>query len=491
MTPNHPSSLVLGSVDRSPKPPDSISHVTSNAYRHCTFWCNVSLTTCLPRRFSSSCLGESSLPSLQDIHTDRSTAFRLLKTSAGSLKEKVLLESLQGSPKPKVPVWTESDTPQSQMCRIEQFDVVYPDRTRERREQIVPCRLGTRSQPCRYTELVSLEDRPASDLRPRIQPHIVPLEPQGIGSSQLRPSERMRPRDPMEGLALHIKFWNPFCPKTKEKKEKPKYYFVRKTRKPEPHPFLMQHQQPIPPPHEMDITTPVRGEPPVVIPIQPPENHASHHLPEREPRRRRRRPNPIVIHYPSEEDENESSSPPQANREHRRRVRSLSPISRYEAEKAIRERELRERELRERELRERELRERELREREHRERIQREARRARARAERIANQERLGRQREREEQERIRQERRESWQRRQQEERDREDRLRDEQARWRYVEQQRLARARQANLPRPPRHPVFVHEYEDRGERFIQDAIRAENLRLFERTARWSRGGYE
>lgn len=73
-------------------------------------------------------------------------------------------------------------------------------------------------------------------------------------------------------------------------------------------------------------------------------------------------------------------------------------------------------------------------------------------------------------------------------------RLRGEQDRWQYAEQERYARARQANIPRRPRHAVFVHQDEDRsdrGERFIQDAIRAENLRQFERRVRWPRGGYD
>lgn len=441
------------------------------------------------------------------------------------------------------------------MCRIEQFDVVYPSRARERREQVVPCRRGTRSQPCRHAEVVNLEDRfaSASDLRPRMQPHIIPIEPSGLESSRPRSSGREKPRGPIEGLALNFSFWNPFSSKRKEKKEKPKYYFVRRTKKPQPRPTVIQYQPPIPPPHETHFATPLRGEPPIIIPIQPPSHHATHRRPEREPRGRRR-PNPVVIHHPSEEDEDESPSPPEASREHRRRTRSLSPISRYEAEKeVIRLREFRERE-RLRELRETELRERELRDRERRERTQREEREARERAKGLAIHERLERQREREEQlerqQRSRQEHREFRQReriaierevrRQQEERDREDarilqeredhdrlqaadrarqreerarrhqeedyehhraaelnrlrRLRDEQARRQYAEQQRLARALQANIPRPPHHPVFVHQNEghlDRGDRFIQDAITAENLRLFERRARWSRGGYD
>ncbi|CAF9924586.1 MAG: hypothetical protein ALECFALPRED_002792 [Alectoria fallacina] len=422
------------------------------------------------------------------------------------------------------------------MCRIERFDVVYPNGTREKREQWNHCRRGTRSQPCRYVQVSNLEDRlaSASDLRHEIQPHIIPIEPRDSESSRLRPSSRETPRAPIQGLALNLKFWNPFSSKTKEKNEKTKYFFVRRTREPEPRPTVIKHQSPIPPPPEPYFSTSVRGESPVVTPIQHPDYQTTRDLPEREPRRRRRRrrPTPVVIHQMSEEDRDESPSPPEANREHHRRTRSLSPLSRYEFEKEV-------------------IRLRELRQREHRERITREEREARERAERVALLERRERQREREEQSEW-QERRESRERqrlaaerearRQQEERDREEarrlqeqedlerlraadrarqlreerarrqqeeedserrraayrdrlrRLRDEQTRRRYAEEQRNARARQANIPRPPRHHVFVHQNEghlDRGERFIQDAIRVENLRQFERRAGWPGRGYD
>ncbi|KAL9137163.1 MAG: hypothetical protein Q9175_001620 [Cornicularia normoerica] len=367
-----------------------------------------------------------------------------------------------------------------------------------------------------------------------MQPRVVPIEPRGFESLRRRPSSKDNPRGPIEGLALKIKFWNPFSSKMKEKTEKKQYYFVRRMKRSEPRPAFNQHQPPIPPPPAPQFVPSVRGGSPVVIPIQP--SHSPHHLPEREPRRRTR-PTPVVIPQSSEEDEDSSSSPPEANREHVRRTRSLSPISRYLVEKET--------------IRLRELRQRELRERERRQRIGREEREARERAERVAIDERLERQREREERserrEQNRQERRDLQQRlrlaterearrqqqleeqarllqeqedrerrraanragqlreaqarrRQEEEdierrraadRDRLRRLRDEQARRQYAEQQRYARARQANIPRRPRHPVFVHHYEDRGERFIQDAIMEENLRQFERRARRPRGGYD
>ena len=401
------------------------------------------------------------------------------------------------------------------MCRIEQFGLIYPDGTREGREQVVPCHWGTRSQPCRHSKVVRLGDRlvSASDLRPPMQPHIVPIEPQDSERSRHRPSSREKTRGPIEGITLNIKLWNPFSSKKKEKKkEKTRYYVARRTKKQEPRPPVIQYQPPVPPPPGTHFVPPVQGEPPVIIPIQPPNDYTTHHPPQREPRRR----TVTVVHQSSEE----SASPPEASREHGRRTRSLSPISRYHVEKE---------------------RQRELEQRLRRERIEREEREARERAETLAILERQRvREEQRQRQEENRQERREARQRqrlaaereaRRQEEKDRvhaaivqeqEDRARlraadharqrrEERAR-RYQEEafrraadrdrlqrlrdeeRRYARARQANIPRHPRHPVFVHQDEDhldRGERFIQEAIRAENQREFERRARRPRGGYD
>lgn len=418
------------------------------------------------------------------------------------------------------------------MCRIEQFDVVYPNGIRERREQLNHCRLGTRSQPCRHAQVLILGDRlaAASDLRPALQPRVVPIEPRRSESSRLRPSNINKLRGPIEGMTLNIKFWNPFSSKSKEKKEKTQYYSIRRTKKPEPRPAVIHHQPPISPSPKTHFVPSVRGESPVVIPFQPPD-------PVRKPRRSR--PTPVVLHQSSED---ESPSPPEVNREHSRRTRSLSPISRYHVKKEI-------------------IRERELRQRERQEEIRREEREARERAERIATSERQQREREEqsERQERLRQEHLETGRRqrlaverearRQEEERERKEalirqeretrhrrqveervrilqeqedlerlraadrrrqfreeqarrhreeederrraadrdrvrRTRDEQARRQFAEHERLARARHANIPRRPHHPVFVHQnggHIDRGERVIRNAIREENLRQFER----------
>ena len=396
------------------------------------------------------------------------------------------------------------------MCRKELFDVVYPNGCREQGEQLVPCHRMTRGQPCRVAEVVRLRDRLGlASEQPPIQPHIVSIDPRGLRNSRRHSSSRERRRDPITGVTLNFKFWNPFSSKKKEREKG--FYVVRKRMGRQPHPTVIHNPPPIPPP------------PPVVPPCPP-------------------RPPPVVQIQPSsEEDEDESSSPPEANRRHRRRTRSLSSIRRYEAEKErIKQRELRERERRERNRRE----EREARDRaahlererardEERERVAHERReRQRERAERRERQREIDEQREREERRqaqqrerlaaeqeairqreaRIQQERedRERWRaarraqqlrediarrRREEEEFARwraADRAAEERARYRYAEQRRRDRARQANIPLYPRHPAFVyHDDLDRGDRVIRDDIEAENLRRFDRRAERLRGGYD
>ena len=419
------------------------------------------------------------------------------------------------------------------MCRIEQFDVVYPNGDRDPREQLVPCHRGTRSQPCRGAQLFRIRDRFASDSeRPPTPPRIIPIEPRHLGNSRRPSSSRERKRDPITGVTLNFKFWNPFSSKKKEK-ENVQYYVVRGKERPRPHPPVMQPYPPIPPPPPEPFVPPVNPEPPIVVPIQP-------------PRGRRRRQAPIIIQHSSEEDEDESSSPPEAIRQHERRTRSLSSIRRYEAEKErIRQREFRERERREiirreereardraallerlerqrtrddeerervasierRERRERE--ERRERQRERNERREREERQQDRLRERLAAEQEAIRQRgidrerariqqEREDHEHRRaarraQQRREDIARRLWEQEDFErERAAEERARYRYEEQRRRERAWEANIPLHPRHPVFVHHNDsDRGDRVIRDDIRAENLRQFERRAERLRGRYD
>ena len=385
------------------------------------------------------------------------------------------------------------------MCMIEVYDVVYPDGTREPRERLVNCPRGTPNQPCRHTERrYTFEEHPAV-AENRRAPDI--REDTGARYHVITPPESERPRSRREGRAKPKGFLATLFSAFKggssnPARTRPKKVFVRNRRKlplPDDRPATIHYppRAPTPPqyypPHMAEpATMPNPTIPPRIIPIEPRQEHRHRerdhrsHEEDREPRQQRRGVKPVKLHYTDDQDD--SSSPPKASRRHQRKSRSLSPISRYEAEKrAVRERERRQ----------------------HEERIAREEREARERAIRLERYERRERERaaaqrhlEFEERRRIESAER-ARQRRQQEDRDRERarvqaRTRQEQedieriraanarARLREEEEERRARFRRANVPLRPRHEPAVRygeSMEDRGERFIRESIERERRR--------------
>lgn len=388
------------------------------------------------------------------------------------------------------------------MCTIERYNVVYPDGTRQTRERVRNCPRGTPTRPCSTAEIVPVFEDQYPTVRhqdPALRSEYHPTTPQGSDGSRSRPSTREKPKSVFDELALTFKFFNPFSSKH-SKKSKKKLYLIRKTKKPESEvPAIIHHypRAPTPPPSRM---MPRSEESPVIVPIEPRRGrpHSSHGP---QPRHIRERPQrAIVVEESSSEDD--TPSPPVPARDHERKSRSISPRSRHEAEKRL---------MKEKEKRH------------YAERVAKEEEQARKRAIRIAELERLEKEKaireriEYKEKKRLesadrarrRQEREDSQraqaQRRQELEdlealnaaerlsrrqREQERRQREEHERQRQEEEDRLARARRANIPRRPRHPPTVHQpsgsnggMEDRGERFIREAIRQENLRQFETEA--------
>jgi len=382
----------------------------------------------------------------------------------------------------------------------------------------VNCPRGTPSRPCSNIEVRPLFDdhlATASDMNPGNRQSYHAGTPGGTEGSRSRLSNMNKPNSVFDGLAISFKFWNPFKSK-KARKSKPKTYLVRaraRSRGDRPAIIHPLPRAPTPPP-----MVPRRGRSPVVVPISPhPERRLHSPLPRPRPRSRCRsrerkaRPKKrkdhaaVVVHQSSSREEGKTPSPPLAAREHQRRSRSLSPRSKHEAEKRL----LRDRERRlyaervaqqQQEAQRKAARlaefERLERERKRQERIEYEE------MKRIESVERTRRRHQQEEFERAQARRRQELEdiarlnaadraQRRQEELDR--CRREEHERHRLEEEERLRRARRANIPRQPRHqPAVYYEREsmvDRGERFIREAIRQENLRQFERRAR-PRGTY-
>lgn len=396
---------------------------------------------------------------------------------------------------------------QSQMCTIERYEVVYPDGRRIPRERLVNCPRGTPARPCSNVEVRQLfEDHfpTASDMDPGSHAG----DPAPARDSRPRLRSGNRSSGVFDDLAISFKFWNPFKLK-KPRRSRSRTYLVReRARPPQNQPAIIQEIPRAPTPPPPPPTMPVRGRSPVIVPISP---HRGNHSPlvytqrrhrsrsgEREPKTKKKKKHPaVMIHQSSSSEEDKTPSPPLATRDHQRKSRSISPKSKYEIEKrAIRERERRL----------------------YAERVAKEEQEAQRRAARVAEFERLEKDRKAQEaiefEQRKRIETVERARRRQQQEaveraearrcQEMEDiarldaadrarrrqqeldrRRREEHERHRLEEEERLRRARRANIPREPRHqPTVQHErqsMEDRGEQFIREAIRQENLRQFER----------
>ena len=328
------------------------------------------------------------------------------------------------------------------------------------------CHYGIPDHPCANVEVVPVFQDPTVAAGQNVR------TPRGSGSRN-KPSL-------LDELSSIFKALKPF----RSKKGKNEIYLIRKKpRKPVESPAAVHHipRAPTPPPPNM----PRRCRSPIIVPIAPQRRHRSPsprvhwHVPRE---RRRQDQRPVVTHQSSSgssstsSSEEETPSPPIAARTHKRRSGSLSPRSKHEAEEKI---------LGERERRIYAG-------------VAKEEERARKRAERVAEFERLERKRalqerigyeekskiESTERARIQAQRRqqqedlaacEAQQRR--EERDRRRRQRD-----RWEEEDRLGRARRAHIPRQPRHQPELHYggMYDIGARFIQEAIRRENLRRCE-----------
>jgi len=363
------------------------------------------------------------------------------------------------------------------MCVIERFNIIHPNGFREPKTFLNYCRHGTPVNPCSHAVEEVTEDRflplPEAPFAP--EPLFREVEP--------RRKESRKPRKFKDGLKLVFDFHIPFTSRRtneKEKTKRPQSALIRRRRSTE-HQGFPQPVYPQPPTWLSPPFRPLRGEPGVMqVPLQPP--------PEMEPYRtrprtqtlrpRQRHPLNVEVH---QQISSSSPSPETPVREHvRQNRRTETQLREYENLKRL---------IREREKRE------------HAERAAREADNAKVRAEiaaelvrreaaegrlRIRHQER--RRIESAERTRRRQEQ-EDWEREQARLRqDQEDQERLQAAailegrRRAREENERLQRLRRLNIPRDPRHPNTVNQrphvtFEERGDRVINDAIRAANRR--------------
>ena len=378
------------------------------------------------------------------------------------------------------------------MCRIEDYDVVYPDGFIDRKRRVVPCKRGTRSSPCQNLEYDndSYEERPATEeeIRATMEPSYHVIAPRPESSSRSEPtSEGSKPKGMLKKLFGF--------------KDKPKYVLVRKR----------AGEYRLTNPRSQTRTSGHESSPPK----EPLKKQRSNKFSKSatNPQNPRRRPHEVEVHNPSKEKGQSSSSP---KSESKPRQRPLSPIRDPEPNRA---------QLRDEERRRQRVKQ------EHKDKAAKEQEEAQARAEKLHEEEEEDQRQQKlawargegkrrrngrpasyhaipdveltDEQLRAQQrqyerdsERLQAFDRfvaQQQEEEDRRTRqeTEDRHARRRVDDQERLAwrrqedgnrrrRQREAGVPRSPRHSSIIHDsrnsdpedFDQRGSDFIESAIR-------------------
>ncbi|KAL9101037.1 MAG: hypothetical protein Q9163_003652, partial [Psora crenata] len=223
------------------------------------------------------------------------------------------------------------------MCKVEIYNLLFPDGHSERREQVVnTCPRGTPSVPCHRRDYVYLQrDRLATphDIDEHARPNITVIEPARPQGYQ--PKKRQRPKGVWDGLSIEFTMWNPFSskPKAKAKPKRSRKQTEGQLAFVEPIPRAPSPPLPPPPPPPRYVP---RDEPIIIesAPRRERRRPAENEEKSSQRRRWRRRPPPqVVLHHSnhsSDEEEEETPSPSESTRMHvrPRGARSLSPMRR-------------------------------------------------------------------------------------------------------------------------------------------------------------------
>ena len=371
------------------------------------------------------------------------------------------------------------------MCILERNFIIYPDGYREPHERLLHCPLGTPNSPCNRTEVVDLphdEYALLPEAPPAPQPRYQVGEPRAPRRQPQIETVRYRKKVP-DGLKVVWDFHIPFTSCSKKPRPKQRELIVVKkvpNHRPSRSPPII-HQPPPPPMAPLPAPVPPPPPPPPHGPIHGPpwiEERVPRTVEPRELAEERERRG-IVERIAMEERVKRVRAEQDAENLRRQRDHERKRKSDLKRDKRHLEEEVRERAAsveRER-LRSAHVRARA----QSRERVIRRVAEDRGRANAEA-------------QERVRH-RAEALRRLEEVE----ERRRAEEvaaaaaaARLRDEERDRLARLRVQRIPRRPRHQPIVHHYEpgsfeDRGDRFIYDAIIEREMREAEANRGWFR----
>ena len=191
------------------------------------------------------------------------------------------------------------------MCRIERYNLIFPDGHSEVREQLLnTCPRGTPSSPCHHREYVQVfRDRFATreendEYLRRTAPLIEPTR----GPTLREVQKSKKPKSVLQGLGIGFKMWHPFSSEKKEKERQKKYIIKERSRR---SPNQITVVEPMPRAPSPPLAWTPRPQEPFYMTAEPRRERGrptNRHWQEQEPkeirpkRKSARKTHPIIIH---------------------------------------------------------------------------------------------------------------------------------------------------------------------------------------------------
>ena len=204
------------------------------------------------------------------------------------------------------------------MCRIERYNLIFPDGHSEVREQLLnTCPRGTPSSPCHHREYVQVfRDRFATreendEYLRRTAPLIEPTR----GPSLREVQKSKKPKSVLQNLGIGFKMWHPFSSEKKEKERQKKYIIKERSRR---SPNQITVVEPMPRAPSPPLAWTPRPQEPFYMTAEPRRGRGrptNRHWEEQEPKvirpkkKQARRPTTVIVHQ-------EKKKPKKSRRKH-------------------------------------------------------------------------------------------------------------------------------------------------------------------------------
>ena len=204
------------------------------------------------------------------------------------------------------------------MCRIERYNLIFPDGHSEVREQLLnTCPRGTPSSPCHHREYVQVfRDRFATrEENDEYLRRTAPLIEPSRGPSLREIQKREKPKSVLQNLGIGFKMWHPFSSEKKEKERQKKYIIKERSRR-SPHQITVV--EPLPRAPSPPLAWTPRPQEPFYMTAEPQRERGrptNRHREEQEPKEIRpkrkpaRRHTTVIVHQ-------EKKKPKKSSRKH-------------------------------------------------------------------------------------------------------------------------------------------------------------------------------